>query len=316
MRLPESGRFLENVTAIDPQLFASVSEYVEAVLAGKSLGKITPLEVAAQLERWAAREAERSMKAAMGRTEGGGSAGLRRAEVDVAIAVGMGMFFSEKLRAAVAYGVFERTGHGAARERAIDLYRKGREAWAAFLPMADASYVRDLSFGAERQLRGRWRDRLAEIDADIAGLQSREAKRGGAVAPDAIEHAMSGLDGAPRRLSVEVQHRWQRRFRYGAPIDLAIVLPRAGLQGRVWYRHVNQGEVWRSVAMVTASQTGSRLLTASIPAEYTQTAFPVQYYFEVSGAKGELSALVPGFRAEFCGQPYFVTEPVNRTRQR
>ncbi|MGN6370360.1 MAG: hypothetical protein ACTHN5_19065 [Phycisphaerae bacterium] len=292
-----SPKVFANVTAIDPQLFASVSEYVDALLSQKPLGKITPQEVASQLQQWS-QDAQGSLKAA---TKQSRDINLRRVEVDVTIAAGIGTFLSQKLQAAVAYAFFERTGNTAARDRAIHFYKKARAAWAAFIPLADASYARDLAFGAERQLRGHWHDRLADIDADIAALQSHK--------PPPLPSAPIPLPAPPRRPSLAVKHAPPRHFQRGTPIPLSISLPREGLTARVWYRPVNQGETYRSIQMEVTPQSGVRLLTAIIPAEETQTDFPLQYYFEMADGSAELAALVPGFGNDFTGQPYFVIEP-------
>jgi hypothetical protein len=43
---------------------------------------------------------------------------------------------------------------------------------------------------------------------------------------------------------------------------------------------------------------------AVIPGDYTNSAYPLQYYFEVTQADATL--LYPGFGPEVTGQPYFV----------
>lgn len=47
-----SPRVFGNVSSLDPQMFATVNEYVESLLADKPLSKITPFRVAGQLEAW------------------------------------------------------------------------------------------------------------------------------------------------------------------------------------------------------------------------------------------------------------------------
>jgi len=69
---------------------------------------------------------------------------------------------------------------------------------------------------------------------------------------------------------------------------------------KLFYRHVYQAEEWNVIAM---SKMGNQF-TASIPASYTQTDFPMQYYFALK--KGENSVvLFPGFDANLANQPYF-----------
>jgi hypothetical protein len=48
-----------------------------------------------------------------------------------------------------------------------------------------------------------------------------------------------------------------------------------------------------------------RLYRATIPAAYTDSAFPLQYYFELRESP-EMAWLHPGFSADLANQPYYV----------
>jgi hypothetical protein len=49
--------------------------------------------------------------------------------------------------------------------------------------------------------------------------------------------------------------------------------------------------------------------TAGIPQTYTDSPFPLQYYFEIKSAANK-SWLYPGFNADRTNQPYFVLRSV------
>ena len=70
---------------------------------------------------------------------------------------------------------------------------------------------------------------------------------------------------------------------------------------RLHYRHVNQAERWQSAPM----QPSDRLWRATIPADYTQSPYPLQYYFEVKDAPAS-AGLFPGLGEHLTRQPYFV----------
>ena len=74
---------------------------------------------------------------------------------------------------------------------------------------------------------------------------------------------------------------------------------------RLYYRHVNQGERWQSAAMQPRANT----FRAAIPAEYTNSPFPLQYYFELKARESD-AWLYPGFAPELTNQPYFVVRPL------
>ena len=70
---------------------------------------------------------------------------------------------------------------------------------------------------------------------------------------------------------------------------------------RLCYRHVNQAERWETAEM---AGRGS-VYGASIPAAYTDSPYPLQYYFVVRGA-GARAWLHPGLGADLTHQPYYV----------
>ena len=73
----------------------------------------------------------------------------------------------------------------------------------------------------------------------------------------------------------------------------------------MWYRHFDQAERWESAEMRPVEAGAFR---AAIPAQYTATSFPMQYYFEVR-MSAERAWLYPGFDAQRANQPYFVVRP-------
>jgi len=70
---------------------------------------------------------------------------------------------------------------------------------------------------------------------------------------------------------------------------------------RLHYRHVNQAEPWHVLGM-TATGAAHH---AEIPAAYTDSPYPLEYYFEVRPAGGR-PWLYPGLDDAFSNQPYFV----------
>ena len=85
---------------LDPQLFASIEEFVGEVLAGKRSGKYSPSEVARWLDTLAG-SAEQHLGEALKAEASPADAELRRVIVDVRIEAGLGRFFAAKLRSGV-----------------------------------------------------------------------------------------------------------------------------------------------------------------------------------------------------------------------
>ncbi|HYZ71936.1 MAG TPA: hypothetical protein VE641_02580, partial [Chthoniobacterales bacterium] len=91
------------------------------------------------------------------------------------------------------------------------------------------------------------------------------------------------------------------RYRRGQAVDLEVALLRQPASVRLYYRHVNQAERYSTVEM----KPDGKRFRGNIPASYTDTVYPLQYYFEILETAGK-AWLYPGFSKELTNQPYFV----------
>lgn len=290
-----SPKVFGNVTPLDPQLFARVNDFADELLKGERNGKYSPVEVAAWLE-------DRSEAARLQLKQAGAIQGpaFRRMAIDIGIEAGTGAFFAAKLRAGVLYRIHDNTGDRHALEEAISAYRKARAAWAGIVEATRGVYVSDVTVGELPWLRGNWADRLPAIDDDIADMEKR---LDGAKASDhpRVVAAIGEAMGRPQRLAGGCTHQPPARFQPNHALELAIRAEGKIASARLYYRHVNQAERFESAAM----QGADGRYTAAIPAAYTGTQFPLQYYFEFQSAP-DSAWLYPGFNAGLDNQPYFV----------
>jgi hypothetical protein len=219
-----------------------------------------------------------------------------------AIPAGLGRFFAAKFRAGVLYRIHEKSGDRGALEAAIAQYRKARAAWSEMAEGAKAAYPADITFGELPWLRGHWLDRLTAIDADIALIEKRLAS---AKADDdaKVKAAIAEALGRPHRFSVPLRHTSPARFR--PKQELALSFAGAPItRATLWYRRVNQAERWQSTAMESVGMAWS----ASIPADYTDSPYSIQYYFELRHGTQD-AWLYPGFSPDLANQPYLVVRP-------
>lgn len=288
----------QHVSPLDPQLFSSPSEFAGSLLRGEPSGKYSPVEVAQWVEDLAAGASDDLSKA------GATSAAQLRVVTDIQILAGLGRFFGAKLRSGVLYAIHEQTGDKRAVVAALAFYQRARDAWSELAERARGVYQADLSASDRFSERGQWSDRLALIDADIAQMTQRVSATAAVQDPRA-EAAMAQVYGAPRRAGAAGSHTPPAGFRAAADLTLELAVPgRAPTSVRLFYRHVNQAERYQVVEMTF----GGGRHRAAIPAAYTDSPFPLQYYFALTRAGR--AWVHPGFNAELSNQPYFVVRSV------
>ena len=301
-----------NVSAFDPQLFSSAEECAEALASGKTLAKYTPLDVAQWLEDMSTAASENQARALVQAPDKNAPA-LRRVVADVAIQAGTGKFFAYKMRSSILWSLYERTGDRSALTEALKAYRTARQAWVGMAEMAKTIYVSDITYGPNANLRGHWFDRIPGIDGDLGDMEKRlAASSSGAVRqaadPAVARRAIEIVLARPQRLSLSGQHTPPARFDPGKPLELSVAFGRNHARAvKLMYRHADQSQRWRTEDM----ESRDRRFRGEIPAEYTQSPFPLVYYFEVQGDTG--STIYPGFNSDLSNQPYYLVR--NNGRQ-
>jgi hypothetical protein len=238
------------------------------------------------------------------KSSGKGTPEYRRLAIDLELQAGIGRFFAGKFRSGVLYRIHEQSGDRGALEEALKAYRGARAIWAKLAERAKGVYMADITVGERAVLRGHWLDRLPAIDEDIADMAVKlEASEGGEPS-ERLRKAVEEALGRSRRPAVTCHHTSPAIFRPGAPLTIemsvaadSVVKPTSVA---LLYRHVNQAERY-GVAEMKSREGAYR---AVIPAAYTQSPFPLQYYFELKGA-GQVW-LHPGFAPALDNQPYFV----------
>ncbi len=293
-------RVFGTVSPLDPQLFYRIDDFADDLLKGERSGKYTPVEVAHWIESYAATATAALAHGDLQATRKDRPE-YRRLTIDIAVAADLGRFFSAKFRAGVLYRIFERTGDRAALEEALKAYRAAREAWVGTVVRTEGIYMADITVGEARQLRHNWADRLSDIDSDIAAMAARLDSAQPAKTSGPTAHAVAEALGRPRRPAITGQHTPPATFQPGRAIDVEFTAEKDCASVQLHYRRVNQAERWQNESM----QSEGHLWRATIPSEYTQSPYPLQYYFELKETP-QSATLFPGLGEELCSQPYFV----------
>ncbi|HXJ42705.1 MAG TPA: hypothetical protein VNH18_25715 [Bryobacteraceae bacterium] len=292
-------RVFGNVSPFDPQLFSRINDFADELLTEERSGKYSPVEVAQWLEDFSD-AATRNLTQAESKTEGKDRPEYRRLAIDIAIQAGLGRFFAAKFRSGVLYRIHEKTGDRVALQECVRQYRKARAAWADVADCAKNVYVPDITAGEHPQLRGHWMDRLPALDQDIAAVEKKLGS-GPNGASAASAHAIHVALGRPARPTDTVTCTPPASFKPGQPLEIAAALAKPTDSVTLYYRHVNQAERFRKITM----EARNNRYQATIPATYTDSAYPLQYYFEVKESGGK-AWLHPGLSTELTQQPYYV----------
>jgi hypothetical protein len=301
-----------SVSPLDPQMFSRINDFADELLGGEPGAKYSPLEVARWLDEFAD-AAQRHLALGSEHIHDKQGAEYRRFAADVLIQAGLGRFFSAKFRAGVLYRIFDKTKtvERAALEASLEQYRRARAAWYDLATRAHGIYVDDVTVGELPQLRGHWLDRLPAIDRDINLIAEKVEALKQAEKLDAIKPGQSptpiaqiireAFSRTEQRETLTFRHLPPTRLVPAKPLEIALTpgLPVASVT--LYYRHVNQAERFRTVLM----EGSERHYQATIPGDYTDTSYPLQYYFEIKTTSGR-KLMYPGFSRDLTNQPYIV----------
>ncbi|MFB6135941.1 MAG: hypothetical protein ABEJ04_04200 [Halobacteriaceae archaeon] len=291
----------------DPGLFYGVDEFVEDLRDGEFRNAYSPLQVARWYDALAA-----DVRAALGRAERGGepeSAEYAATAVDLRMLADLATYHAAKTRAAVALCLSREDGDddalAEAHARAVD----ARAAWESLAERGEA-YHDDLVFGMgpDSADEGHWRDRLAELDADVATLRERlvEADRD----PDAdASGPVAALESSPRYRGRDVSVAVEAPETHPAGEDLPVVARVGGTAGvdglDLHYRRADQTEgAFRTVAM---TPDGDGAYRATVPGEYVAASVDLLVYVGTTDEDGD-ALLSPGVFDATRPAPYLVVE--------
>jgi hypothetical protein len=200
------------------------------------------------------------------------------------------------------YNVYEQTGYHTALEEALKQYKAASAHWAKLAKVADGVYMKDVTAGENPWLRGHWLDRQAGIDKDVDRMSKilDDAKPNDTRRPVAVI-AVNACLNRTRRAFAKCRHEQPKTFVPGSAITLHLAFDKMPASAKLYYRHVNMAERHESVEMKAAGNS----YTAIIPAAYTQSPYPLEYYFELEESTRSV-ILYPGFNELRNNQPYFV----------
>jgi hypothetical protein len=301
---PEPKRF-GTVGPLDPEIFSTVVETVGELLGDPPSGRYSAIDVSSWLERLSD-NAEEHLARMERELAGPRRPPARRLIADAAIQAALGRFFAWKLRAAVLYETFMRTGGSGLLRDALEAYRAARAGLADAAERAAGVYVNDLTFGPQPWLRGSWADRLPAVDRDLDAMTALEPVpfHEPARLEDELRRAIT--EPSPRTPPPGVSHTPPAAFLPGDPIQVSLDVgadaPATSVElVRLRYRHVDQSMTYDEIEMIRRGDG----FEATIPGADTDSPYAIQYLFAARDAEGR-AWLYPGLGARLSDQPYYV----------
>jgi len=109
------------------------------------------------------------------------------------------------------------------------------------------------------------------------------------------------------RPSAALSGEYPQRYTRGKALTIAVRNPLKATTATLHFRHVHQGEIWAKTAMMPDAQGFS----ATLPAAFTASNYPIQFYVVFESGEGPI--LAPGLGNDLAGQPYVVIHPDDAT---
>ena len=124
---------------------------------------------------------------------------------------------------------------------------------------AKGVYMNDITYGGSKNMRGHWLDRLPAIDSDINAMQALLTSRCPCGKRDRqssdrrrfpAEKRSARVFPPPMRPILSCRHTPATTFTPGIAQTIDLQIASSGISAvRLKYRHVNQGEYYRTIEM-------------------------------------------------------------------
>ncbi len=291
-RMQDLEYFAEESRPSDIQQFASPMEEAELILSGGT----TPRRLPTQTSDWF-RETARKILASvdLAQQSAGNTPGKETISTitDLKMLAYLAMYHAGRLKAAVYYNLYDKTGDLASFDHAIDWESRAVESYGRLVEAAGDVYNFQLDFGSNRDLfPGHWRNEHERLQKELDELRVTRMEAKDSEADPKLLARIRAFES--RTVGSEDNDRdppWAEIDRIssaktGSSIKVtARVWDPSGVQSVVLrYRRVSQFEDYQSAPMIYDNATGS--YQAFIPSEYTDGKYDVMYFIETTDSKG------------------------------
>jgi hypothetical protein len=287
----------------------TIPGYVDDAIKGRLQGKMTPAAISRKLLHFA-EQTEQSLARVKARTTGPQSAEQRGTGLDLGVLAQVARFHAEKTRAATHLAFFEMTAEPGRLPAALHHAEAALEAWQRIVTLTDRTYYDKLVFGIPRghphsrggmHHSGHWKDRLPEVEEDVAFLKRLLKQHRGAGKEYKVFSGETPLAEVP-----QFEHRPLTTVQPGRDLDVSVrVVSQVPVrQVLLHYRPLDQTADWKQIVM--QPQADGRW-HVTVPGMEILPRWDFMYYFEARVPGG--GRLWPSWEQ---GPPYVVAKGAKR----
>ena len=286
-------------TSCDPQLIMSPKNVANYLYKKKSINRYSPLSMIVWLYKFS-KDAKKNILKVKSKNYKKNKSIFLRIYIDTIIQSAIGKFFTYKFKSSILWEYYLLTKCKKVGNKALSNYIKAKNSWEEAAVISKKYYLPDLSYGPQSWLRGRWDDRLPAIIEDINHMKKFLIQNTKIVKPLKKNIKMISLiENWNVDQNILISHIPPKNFKKGEAIYLSCKLNKKNhLPAYLHYREVNQSKKWSKKKLIKVNENYKSVISKT----FTQTNYPIQYYFEFGGTV--YSSFSPGFNNYLSNQPY------------
>ena len=284
-------------TSQDPNLIMAPIDLANCIYNNKPINKYSPITMSNWFLEFAKKSAKH-LKMAINKSKKKEEPKFKRLEIDLQILIGLGKFFSYKIKSSCYWELFLKTKEYNIGLVSIKYYQKCFLEWETISNVSKKYYLPDLTYGPQSWLRGRWDDRLPAIKEDIEIMKKKF-------------NTASYSKFNNQNYTKILQKKFNQKFlikhtttitKKGLSIFIHNFKISKNIKLYLNYREINQSKNW----MRKKIEIKENFILTTIPIKLLQSKYPIQYYFEL--VNNNYSSFCPGFVKNLSNQPYYTYE--------
>ena len=286
-------------TSQDPNLIMSPIELANCIYNKKNIKKYSPITMANWFNEYS-NKARTNLVKAIKKITNKNDPEFLRLEIDIKILIGIGKFFSYKIKSACYWELYIKEKKFNLGYQSLQFYKKSYSAWSKIAKISKKFYLEDLTYGPQSWLRGRWDDRLPAIKDDIIKM-TNILNRNFIKSKKQIN--IFELSRWNNNQSFHIDHTIEKKS--DRSVDITINnLNKINVELFFNYRQVNQSKKWQRNKINALKNR----FTVKKFNNFLKQNYPIQYYFELVEKK--YSCFCPGINKDLSNQPYYVYDNI------